>query len=285
MRWTNYHGHSNYCDGHGMVEDYVIKAIELNMASIGISSHAPLPFSSHWTMPLDKLEQYNREVEQLKEKYKDQIQIFRSLEVDYIPGVVSPTHSFIKEQNLDYTIGSVHVVGAFEDGLLLEIDGPTPEFEKGLDILFDSDIKALARKYFSLQNEMLENHTPDILGHMDKIKMHNHVFNFFEETEDWYVNLVHQTMMLAKEKGSVIEINTKTFERSNLIFPGADHFKFIKQNSIPVTINSDAHRPEFLTMGFTEVADMLMQVGIKEVYEFVDGDWIPVKFIREGILI
>nr|WP_321410584.1 histidinol-phosphatase [uncultured Carboxylicivirga sp.] len=285
MRWTNYHGHSKYCDGHGEIEEYVLKAIELNMACIGISSHAPVPFHSVWNMPADKLQQYCREIDYLKVKYKDKINVYKSLEVDYIPGLLSPTHIGINKLDLDYTIGSVHYVSCFDDGTHWEIDGPAPEFKVGFDKIFHSDFKKLAMEFYALQNEMLQNHTPDILGHMDKIKMHNSEFNLFDENEQWYLDQVYQTLKLAKEKNVVVEINTKAFKRSNHLFPGKEHFQFIKENNIPVTINSDAHLTKFLTLGFEDVAKMLLSNGINTVYELINGEWQPTELVREGILI
>nr|WP_319398098.1 histidinol-phosphatase [uncultured Carboxylicivirga sp.] len=285
MRWTNYHGHSKYCDGHGEVEDYVLKAIELNMACIGISSHAPVPFKSVWNMPAEQMEFYIKDIDVVKQKYGNQINIYKSLEIDYIPEKMSPAHADIKRLDLDYTIGSVHYVRCFDDGTYWEIDGPAPEFKNGLEEIFKGDYKKLAVEFYSLQNEMLQNYTPDILGHMDKIKMHNGAFNLFDENDKWYLDQVYQTLILAKEKGVVVEINTKAFNRSNHLFPGKEHFQFIKENNIPITINSDAHMTKFLTLGFEEVAQMLLAAGVNTVYELIKGEWQPIELMKEGILI
>ena len=48
--WANFHTHSNYCDGKGLLDEYVAQAISLGMLSLGFSSHAPLPFESSWCM-------------------------------------------------------------------------------------------------------------------------------------------------------------------------------------------------------------------------------------------
>ena len=96
---------------------------------------------------------------------------------------------------------------------------------------------------------------------------------------------VKQTLILAKEKGAIVEINTKTFNNPGYFCPAKEHFKFIKQNNIPITINSDAHMPKFLILGFEEVADLLTYVGINQVWEFVNGDWCPVELVKEGLII
>lgn len=283
MRWTNYHGHSKYCDGHGEIEDYILKAIELDMASIGISSHAPVPFDTVWTMPQDKINSYLEDIDLVKNKYGNQINIYKSLEIDYIPDIMSPKHPNILNYDLDYTIGSIHFVDKDEHDVYWEIDGPEHEFGKGYESVFHREGKSAAIKFFQLQNEMLENHTPDILGHMDKIKMHNKAFKMFNEQDEWYVNEVKQSLMLAKEKDSVVEINTKAFNRTGLLYPGPEYFRFIKDNQIPITINSDAHMTKFLTLGFEEVAEMLIDCGVTTNHEFIDGEWVPVELTLNGL--
>ena len=47
---TNYHSHCLYCDGRANMEDFIRFAISEGFTSYGISSHAPLPFSTAWTM-------------------------------------------------------------------------------------------------------------------------------------------------------------------------------------------------------------------------------------------
>jgi len=285
MGWTNYHGHCEFCDGKGEVEDYIIKAIELDMEAIGISSHAPVPFPTDWTMPAYRLDAYLSEVKLLKEKYKGQIDVHCSLEVDYIPKLSSPGNITIEDAGLDYTVGSVHFVGQLNDGTHWAIDGPDEEFKQGLNEIFGGDIKQAAIRYYELQREMLEQGTPVIIGHMDKIKMHNKAFNLFDESEQWYVDEVHKTLKTIKEKGVIVEINTKAYYRDGHLFPGPEHFSKIKELGIPITINSDAHHPDRLLNAFEEVANMLIEAGFTHLIELIDGKWTEVEFSKEGVAI
>jgi histidinol-phosphatase (PHP family) len=285
MGWTNYHGHCEYCDGQGKIEDYVQKAIELKMSAIGISSHAPVPFPTDWNMPKYKLSDYLNEVDQLKAKYKGQIEVYKSLEVDYIPDMISPKSDLIIKSDLDYTVGSVHFIGQLKDGTHWAVDAPVDEFKQGLEETFNGDIKAAARKYYELQREMIADTTPDIIGHMDKIKMHNKALKLFDEQAQWYLDEVHQTLELIKEKGVIVEINTKAYFRDGHLFPGPEHFAKLKELNIPITINSDAHHPDRLTNAFEEVAQMLVDAGFTHTSELVDGRWQTVALSPEGILV
>ena len=283
MGWTNYHGHCEFCDGKGKVEDYIVKAVELNMEAIGISSHAPVPFPTDWTMPAYRLNEYLTEVKALKEKYNGKINVYCSLEVDYIPEKASPCHVKIKNAGLDYTVGSVHFVGQFKDGTHWPVDGTKDEFEKGVNEIFGGDIKQAAIRYYELQREMLDRGTPTIIGHMDKIKMHNKTLNLFDESEQWYIDEVNKTLECVKEKGVIVEINTKAYYRDGHLFPGPEHFAKIKELGIPVTINSDAHHPDRLLNGFEDVADKLINAGFTHLMELINGKWTEVKFSKKGI--
>lgn len=281
MGWTNYHGHCEYCDGQGQIEDYIVKAIELKMDAIGISSHAPVPFDTDWNMPAQKLPAYLSEVEQLTEKYKEQIRVYKSLEVDYIPGLISAEKDFIKAAELDYVVGSVHFIGQMNDGTHWAVDAPLNEFMQGLEETFDGDIKRAAIRYYELEREMLDSATPTIIGHMDKVKMHNKRLSLFDENDAWYVDEVHKTLEKVKEKGVIVEINTKAYFRDGHLFPGPEHWATIKELEIPITINSDAHHPDKLINGFDEVARMLIDAGFTHTTELIDGVWQQVELNHE----
>ena len=79
---TNYHSHCLYCDGRANMEDFIRFAISEGFSSYGISSHAPLSFSTAWTMEWDRMDDYLSEFARLKEKYADKIELAIGLEID-----------------------------------------------------------------------------------------------------------------------------------------------------------------------------------------------------------
>lgn len=281
--WPNYHGHCIYCDGKGTPETYIQQAIKLGMPQIGISSHAPVPFYTGWNMNQEDLPQYLHELSDLKKKYIKDIELLRSLEVDYLPGMMGPGHENIINSGLDYVVGSVHFVARFADGSHWSIDDSTDDFVRAINDIFNGDVRKTVTRYFDLQWEMLENQPPQILGHMDKIRMHNKNRFFFDETEEWYVNLVRKTMKKAAEKGVVVEINTKYLKRAGFTFPSADHFKWMADNQIPVTLSSDAHAPDKLLLGFEHMIPVLKENGITKLWHYHNGNFRPFEFDEQGI--
>jgi histidinol-phosphatase (PHP family) len=284
MSWTNYHGHCDYCDGHGKIEEYVQSAINIGMPIIGISSHAPVPFDCFWTMKKERLRNYLSELKTIKEKYKEQIEILTSLEIDYIPDVTGP--DFFREDitGLNYKVGSIHFVDQFQNGEPWAIDGSFDEFKKGIDEIFNGDVKVAVQRFYQLTREMIESQSFDIIGHFDKIKMHNITQQMFEANEQWYVDEVESVLDLIASKGIIVEINTKSFERDGMLFPGVDLFRKLHEKGINVTINSDAHYPEKLISGFNYVAEKLLQSGFIYISEYKDGKWENYKFTKDGII-
>ena len=100
--WTNYHAHSDYCDGAGKLADYAEEAVGNGIPSIGFSSHAPVPFACSWCMKKNDFQHYLQTIRSLKSKYAA-LEMYTGLEVDYIPGKVSPTDF---QHDLDYTTGN-----------------------------------------------------------------------------------------------------------------------------------------------------------------------------------
>ena len=107
---TNYHSHCLYCDGRANMEDFIRFAISEGFSSYGISSHAPLPFSTAWTMEWDRMDDYLSEFSRLKAKYADEIELAVGLEIDYLNEESNPSLSPFQELPLDYRIGSVHML-------------------------------------------------------------------------------------------------------------------------------------------------------------------------------
>ena len=102
---TNYHSHCLYCDGRANMEDFIRFAISEGFTSYGISSHAPLPFSTAWTMEWDRMDDYLSEFSRLKEKYADKIELAIGLEIDYLDEDSNPSLPRFQDLPLDYRIG------------------------------------------------------------------------------------------------------------------------------------------------------------------------------------
>jgi histidinol-phosphatase (PHP family) len=287
--FQNLHTHTTFSDGSDDPEKYVEAAIHQGLVSLGFSDHSPLPFENTFALREAETGKYCETVVALREEFmvpihsendgKDRIQLFLGMEADYIPGSGYPFSWFLENFPLDYLIGSVHLVRNGSPGDLWFIDGPDPAtYDEGLTRLFGGDIRKGVTTYYRQINEMLNTGNMDIIGHLDKIKMHNRG-RFFTETDPWYEALVDETLELVKRSGVIVEVNTRGLykKRSDSLFPGPDILKKLHGLKIPVIISSDAHKPQEVSMLFRETGDLLMSIGFREVMNLTPTGWTAVS--------
>ncbi len=272
---ANLHTHSHYCDGKASLREIAETAIQKGFSILGFSSHAPVPFQNSFSIKDDEaLSQYVKEVHQLQKEFSGEIRIYLSLEIDYIPQISRSFKDFQEACQLDYTIGSVHLVKNQHDDLWF-IDGPDPEiYDEGLKNGFGGDIHSGVKAYYDQINEMITTQKPDMVGHLDKIKMHNKS-RYFEEDEIWYQKLVLESLDYIKANDAVLEVNTRGIYRGRCrsLFPGKDILKRALKMNIPISLNADAHKPHELDGYYPEARDILQDVGYNEVYYFDEGTW------------
>jgi len=272
---TNHHTHSLYSDGSSQPEDYVIHAIEKGFSLLGFTEHSPLPFENTFSFREENKDEYLSLMNSLKQKYSSRIAIYSGMEMDYIPGMSESFGKVKFDYKLDYLIGSIHLVRPENKDELWFTDGPNHEtYDQGLNGLFGGDIRKAVSTYYNQLNEMIETQHIDIIGHFDKIKMHNRD-RFFREDEPWYMALVNETLELIQDRDIIVEINTRGIykQRSETTYPGLDILKKIRQMRIPVMVNSDAHKPHEIGLAFEQGFSLLKEAGIDEVVYFKGNGW------------
>ena len=277
----NLHTHSLFSDGKSTIEEMVKAAIEQGMHTLGMSDHAAVPFENYFSIKPGKTTEYIAEINRLQQLYAQQIQLYLSLEIDFIPGLMENFKSQFANLNFDYTIGAVHLVGKDNPENLWFIDGPKQEiYDDGLQQFFGGDIRAAVGAFYAQTNQMLENESFDIIGHFDKIKMHNND-RFFQESEKWYRDLVRETLQLIKEKNVIAEVNTRGIykKRSKSLFPSNWILEEMKQLNIPVIISSDAHHTSELQLNFDTAITALKNAGYRDVVQFSQGKWTAKELV------
>lgn len=118
----NFHTHTTRCKhATGTEREYVEAAIKAGFRVLGFSDHSPYLFEdnhvSRIRMFMEELEGYVRTVEELKQEYKNDIQIFCGLEMEYFPKLFDRTLAEIKKYPMDYLILGQHYFDD-EDGLI-----------------------------------------------------------------------------------------------------------------------------------------------------------------------
>lgn len=277
---TNYHSHCSFCDGHAPMEDFVCEAIRQGFTAYGISSHAPLPYSTRWTMEKADVPVYLAEFARLKERYGAQIELYIGLEIDYLDETYNPSIPYFRELPLDYRIASLHILKD-EAGNPVEIDCDKATFRDRMQQHFGSDLEAVARAYYATQQRMLDLGGFDILGHCDKLDSRAEYCRPGITEEAWYRQMRTDFLdKVASCSGVMLEVNTKKYKEDGHFFPAVEWFPELLRRNIPVVVNSDAHYPERINASREEALQALYSAGYRSVRELHGGRWedCPIEF-------
>ena len=282
MQLSNYHSHCTFCDGRSIPESFIKFAISQGFRAYGFSSHSPLPFETFWNMPKDDMPEYLMEIERLKKKYQDQIEIYVGLEIDFLDETYNASIPFFTQLPLDYRIGSIHflpIAHPLEEKNMVCIDGSFRDFQKSVDTYYNGDIRLLVAHYFNSTQKMVELGGFDIVGHMDKIYMNGHRCKDFDFEANWYQKPFNDSLQLIAEKGLMVEINTKNLLQKKQTYPHINYLHRLLELNIPVMVNSDCHYPDLVNDGRAEAFNILKEVGFKTTRELVAGKWEEIALL------
>ena len=269
---TNYHSHCSFCDGKAPMEEFIREAIRQGFTAYGISSHAPLPFDTAWTLDRNRVEDYLAEISRLKELYSDRIEIYAGMEIDYLDETSHPASPYFQDLPLDYRIGSVHLMRD-NDGAFVDIDTRPEIFAERLREHFGNDLERLVQNYFAKLMHMVDTGGFDMVGHADKLYINAEHCQPGITARTWYKEIIRAYFERIARKGLMVEINTKKFKSAGRFSPSIEHFTLLKGLKIPVVVDSDAHIPQAIDSGRKEALCALKNAGFTHVMELHNGAW------------
>jgi len=252
------HNHTPLCKhAKGEAEEFIKKAIEKGIKIYGFADHAPMEFDYKYRMSFDEMENYEKEIKTLKEKYKDKIEILLGYEVDFTPMV----DKRVLERKVDYLIGSVH----FLDNWGFD----NPEFIKEWD---KRDVDDVYKEYFSKIEEMANSKFFNIVGHIDLVK----VFGHKPKTD--IKDLAKTAIKAIKNANMAVEINTAGLRKPvKEAYPSDELLDMILNENIDITLSSDAHSPEQVGYKINETIDKLKNLGVNELVYFKNKEKHKIK--------
>ena len=107
---TNFHTHTSLCrHADGTAEDYVKSAVSNGLTQLGFSDHGPYPdIDLGQRMLFEELEEYLNEIDSLAAKYKQNIQIRKGLEIEYLPRYRDYYEQLLTKRSLEYLLMGEH---------------------------------------------------------------------------------------------------------------------------------------------------------------------------------
>ena len=242
MTLKDYHVHSTYSDGKNTPEEIILAAINLGMTEIGISDHGYTPFDESYAMKKERLKDYIKEINRLKDKYRDRIKVLCGIEMDY--------YSVIPTDDFDYVIGSVHYVKLRNK--YIEVDSGSEEFIKNIKAYFDGDYMSFCRAYYETLSDVVNKTGADIIGHFDLVTKNNQNDVLFDTSNLLYKNAWKEAADCLLKEDVQFELNTGAISRGyrKEPYPANDIFRYLKSKGAAFILSSDAHKIENLCYMF-----------------------------------
>jgi len=233
MQKFNYHTHTYRC-GHADYsmkdEDYVKEFIKKGFKKICFTDHCPqknkIDTRSNMRMDYKEKEEYYVSIKDLKEKYKDIIDIEVGFEIEYAPNIEDDLFELKRET--DKLVLGQHFVYDEDDKYLKTV---------GWGVTNDNDL----RKYARYIEMALEKGLVDVVVHPDLFMLGKSKFGEIEK------EISHIICKAAEKYNIPLEINLTraALYLNNIInsveYPNRDFWKIASEYNIKVIYGIDAH--------------------------------------------
>lgn len=267
MLKSNCHTHTVFCDGKNTAKEMINRAIDLGFTSLGFSFHSPMPYENDYAIAANKVDEYYNEIEQLKLKYQNKIEIFNGIELDF------DSINNINTDKFDYIIGSVHQI--HENNQVYYLDYTASELHRCVDECFDKNWNKMAKHYYDLILNFATKKQFDIVGHFDLITKFNQDFAQFDELDQEYQQIAKDCLnkLHLINPNLIFEVNTGAMFRLDNTnpYPNQQLLKHINLLGFKVMINSDSHSVNSLDFAFDKAIDICKSCGIKSVQILANG--------------
>lgn len=213
---ANYHNHLYLCrHGEGEPADYIEKAIANHYEVLGISDHGFLPVELKDELNSRRMEKdeyfniYLPSLKEAKEKYKDQIKVLSSIEIEYVYNDEMMKNLEIFDHDLDYLVLGQHFYYDENDNLKKIV---SHKFNK--DFCFD---KIIIDKYFKTLLSAIETKKFKVLAHPDLI------MKLYPKLDDYMKAHFKKLVEICQEYGCHLEFNCNGLRHRTVFDMGEYH--------------------------------------------------------------
>lgn len=251
---ADYHTHSTYSDGSFM--DWMVDAAaEAGLAGIGISDHCMLSdeprFRNHRDVAGYNLdityERRRQAIDALRERRE--IEIYDAVEMDYVSGEEDRIAAFLEEAAFDYAIGSVHHVA-----------GGNVHFSTRFAEKSRAELADAVDGYFDTLERLIRSELFEIAAHPDIVERNEALRGV--ANEDHY----RQIAAAFADSRTIPEINAgRVTADYGRLHPRDRFLDILIEYDIPMTVGTDAHRPDAIGDRLEHILSAFRDRGIEPV--------------------
>ncbi len=231
MILADYHVHSNLADGKDDLEAVAKAALEKGFSILGFSEHVPMPDGRDWGMDPQKVADYLRAVQKIKEHYP--MQILCGIEQDY--------HAPKVQGAFDYVIGSVH---GFDCGdHIQDVDHSVSLLEGIINEQYGGDPYGMIEGYYEMVGDVWHKTHCDIIGHLDLITKWQEQKVLFDENHPRYQAAARAAIDRLIPSGALFEINAGAIGRGYRAapYPSIPLLEYIREKGGEIILTGDTH--------------------------------------------
>lgn len=222
----NLHTHTKRCR-HATGEDieYVERAIEGGLKTIGFSDHAPFRFpdgfESHFRVPTEDAEEYIQSINRLKEEFKNEIDIKIGFEMEYYPLYFKDMLKYVCSLGAEYLLLGQHFTNNERPyGIRSNTQGHNAE---ELVLYVNTVIEGIESRAFTY------------VAHPDMFR--------YDENDEIYKREMRRLCRTAKKENIPLEINFLGI-RDNRAYPNPLFWQVVGEEGCSVVFGFDAHEPK-----------------------------------------
>lgn len=256
----DYHVHTDFsADSKMPMLQACQQAISMNLKEIAFTEHVDYFYPNSDLVWEFHYEDYSRTVNELRERFKHELTILKSVEMGLHPSTYARGKAFTDHNAFDFVIGSVHIV----DDLDLH-NGDyfrNKNLEESIEIYFQT-VNKFAKEYEDF----------NVLGHLTLIKRYLHFVNAKWQDVDWmkYLELIADTFRTLIDSSRGIEVNLSGYRyRIDCTLPNLPFLKLYKElGGEIITVGTDAHSKPFIGKDIKLGYDLLQKAGFEYVTTF-----------------
>lgn len=217
-----FHVHTYRCGHAGEEKDelYIQRAIDMGMRRITFTDHVPFPGDKiENRMDMKSLPEYVSTLKALREQYREQIEVWIGLEVEYLPGFQDYYKMLAESGDYDILILGQHIYECSPGCYSFSLDEETLHREKA-EKTGRAIIEGMRTGYFQ------------VVAHPDRM------FEFCDCWTPELEQLSREIIKIAEENHIALEKNVASMTRHNLYW---QEFWNLVPDSVEVIVGADAH--------------------------------------------
>ena len=262
----DYHLHSTCsADGISTIAQYCRHAAEQGFIEIGFCEHADFD-------PRDRsygffdYTLFRRQIEAQRRAimgYGDSLAIRAAVEVTYQTSREEEIKRFLRGKELDYVVGSVHLVEDSREWAMVSEEGRCEHY------FARRSVREAYQLYFAEVRRAVESGLFDLIGHFDVAKRYGvRCYGPFDFS--LFATEICEILKLAAERGVGLEINTSGLRQPpRETYPGLEVLRWYRELGGQIlTVGSDAHSVDDLGKGIAEALGLAHEAGFEAITLF-----------------